>query len=163
MIGSLKALFYLMTTAAVSGVAANPLTVDDEVPSNNKPNKKKRRNALVHKIHDEFHGNDSNQGENDTFRHSRRSTDLESIFFSNDGDLFVTVTSVSKGADTSLRPDLEAKLGFEPTVCGDWGCDGFLTLSHLESIENLPSVHRIRPSRIFTSSASSSSRMLSIQ
>ena len=147
-----------MTTFAMSGVAAVPLTVDDEVQSNNK----KRRNALVHQIHDELLEIDSNRGKNDTSREGRRSADLESIFVLKDGDLFATVTSVSKGAGTTLRPDLEATPGFEPTACGDWGCDGYLNLSQLESIESLPSVHGIRPSRMFTSSATSSSRMLSI-
>lgn len=139
--------------AFASSVQGSPFRSNEEL---SKSNSKKQRNGLMHAIYDELFGN--NDEEDDVGEGRRHLTKLDSSNSrlvwkniksdenENNKMILVKVTSVDEGAEFVLRPYLEDTNGFETIACGNRGCDGYLSLSLLELIENLPSVARIAPS-----------------
>lgn len=115
------------------------------------PNKTEagERNELMHMIFSQ-HVDTTIDGDGDS--RMRRRTQLgsdeqtDSLFpLEWEGEMIlVTISTDSDGAETTLRPALEA-LDFETTACSRFRCSGFLDIRRFLEVERLPEVLEINP------------------
>ena len=119
-----------------------------------------RKNSIIKRIIKNLdnNGSTSNGSTSNGSKLSTGSIDEENLRWKEiDGTMMLAVdivtTSSYPDADTTMRSELEALGGVVVTACYEYICGGYMDLSVLYDMEDLPSVASINPSIMNTSRA----------